>query len=134
MFPAFDSLNAALAAMDQVRAGLPSWVVYWMTWMSFVFASSFWFAFKHTPARWVLLVALITRPASTGIVYLLGTGAWGLSHILLWTPLMIYIWRRQYRSRFRDAYGVWLEILILTIVVSLVFDFYEVGLWIAGLF
>lgn len=129
VFPAYESFDAARAAMDAVRAGLDPRILNWMTWMSLVFASSLWFAVKHHPARWALLVGLLTKPASLGIVYLLGTEAWGLSHILLWTPLLIHLWRKRGRSRTRESYGFWLRALMITIVVSLGFDLYEVTGW-----
>lgn len=120
----------------QQATSLP--VQIWMNWMMLVFAFSIVFVWTRVSARYVLLTLLLSMPVSlviywtTGNVHLLG-----LSHILLWLPLLLLLWKRDFRSsadfRLTSFYGIWLTALSATIIVSLVFDVRDVILVVLGM-
>ncbi len=60
------------------------------------------------------------------------SGYWGLSHIVLWTPLLIYIALRAPMINWRSVSGVWLMVFVATITVSLVLDYRDAFLWLLG--
>ena len=127
--PVYDSYRAAEAAMDSSAAGLDPWVRYWMQWMTFAFLSSVWFVLGQAPARWVLLVGVATKFTSVAVVMLFGVAAWSLAHVLLWIPLFFYLARRRPGFMTHRGYSVWIHALMITILVSLGFDAYELYLW-----
>ena len=64
--------------------------------------------------------------ALTGTVHLLG-----ITHLILWTPLLVYLVKNEMRTdgfRATTPYGVWVLLLVATIVTSLVFDVRDVTL------
>ena len=130
MVPAYESLDAALAAQRAFTADLPQWVHLWMRWMEFVFLSSLWFLLARIEARWVLATAIATTVVAFLVGYLFGwSGLWGAVHVVLWTPLVIYLWRRRPPLAERSGYGIWVHALMATIVVSLAFDIVDATRW-----
>ena len=128
--PYYESWAATLAAKNAYVAGLPAWVHNWMAWMRFAFGSALWFALARVEARWALAVGFATLLAGTALAYFIGWGPlWGTVHIILWTPLMIYLYVTRGPFSFRDAYGLWVRTLIVTIAISLVFDVRDVYLY-----
>jgi len=127
--PIYQGWAATQAAKQAYVAGLPDWVHAWMGWMEFAFASSLWFALARVEARWVFLVGFATLYAGAALAYFIGWGPyWGAVHIVLWGPLGVYLYIRRDPFSFRDAYGLWLRALIVTIAISLIFDTRDVVL------
>ena len=102
----------------------------WMNWMLAVFAASILFVWKYPPARFALVAFVLS--ALLGLLifkitkepYLLG-----ISHIILWGPLAIYIYKTVVRAKefeFKSIYGIWIILLLSTIVISLIFDVKDV--------
>jgi len=121
--PAYEGLAAAMEAQEVYIAGLPGWVQAWMNWMAFAFLSAVWFAFRHKEARWALVVAAATLALSLLVGYLFGwSRLWGAVHIVVWTPFVIYLLRRRPQLRTRAGFAVWANLLLMTMIVSLVFD------------
>ncbi|MFQ5660392.1 MAG: hypothetical protein ACE5GZ_08185 [Gammaproteobacteria bacterium] len=128
--PYYETWAATVAAKGVYVSDLPDWVRNWMTWMRFAYASSFWFAWSRVEARWALTVGISTLYVATGLAYFVGWGLlWGSVHILLWTPLMIYLFLRRGAFNMNDAYSIWLHGLMTTIFVSLIFDIRDVFLY-----
>lgn len=132
MSPAFESLNAAMAAQQAYMAGLPQWVQLWVSWMTFAMLSGLWFLGERRETRMVLLVAVLTGVCSMAIGYYFGwSRLWGLVHVVLWTPLLVWLWRRRPAPGL-GAYSLWVWALMLTIAVSLVFDYIDVARYFSG--
>ena len=133
MEPFYASWQAMADAREAYLAASPAWVQTWMGWMSFAFVSSLWFALARAEARWVLLVGIATVPVSNVILYLFGVSRiWGLGHILLWTPLLIYLIKRRPGFDHRSAFSVWLHALMATVAISLAFNAVDVARWALG--
>lgn len=118
-------------------AELPSWVQIWMDWMMVIFLSSLFFVWKHKGARWVALSLILSMPLGILVFYLSNTvHLLGIVHLLLWSPILIYIMRVEFKSddfKLRSPYGVWTILLMVTIVISLLFDIRDLIIVMMGL-
>ena len=120
------AINAVTSPMVQM----------WMNWMLVIFALSILFVWNYPVARFALAAFVLS--AVVGLVifkftkepYLLG-----LSHIMFWTPLAIYMYRNVVnRETFKpqSVFGIWVILLLTTILISLVFDVMDVVLVLLG--
>ena len=132
-----EELNAAIMAETNANVQL------WMNWMFVIFAASILFVWKFKSARWALAAFVGTMIIGFGIwkmssnVHLLG-----IAHLILWTPLAIYLWRQVLSGPARagnpatglysKAHLFWAALLLLTIIISLVFDVRDVFLVLTG--
>ncbi|MEO0647901.1 MAG: hypothetical protein AAFZ17_17400 [Cyanobacteria bacterium J06650_10] len=105
---------------------LPRTTQNWMLWMNVVFLVGLLFVFSHESARWVLAAYVVCFPVAVPFyIYTKDIAMLGVSHILLWTPLLIYLpLAAAEDSAFSllSLYGVWMVLLMLTITISVVFD------------
>ncbi len=56
----------------------------------------------------------------------------GLSHVLVWTPVLIYLGRQWTSFDRRTLFGAWVTVLIVTNGISLAFDYVDVVRYFAG--
>ena len=111
------------------------WVGIWMNWMLIVNAAALLFVIWKVEVRWAII-------AMIGNVVLMGwlfdqvgyTRLLGLAHIVFWTPLAIYLWRRlpHVPMNTRFGYGIYLRVLLATVFVSLCFDYVDVARYLLG--
>ncbi|MBO6543658.1 MAG: hypothetical protein JJ939_02485 [Alphaproteobacteria bacterium] len=130
MFTEFmDAWAIAQVEQDAYVAALPQWVQLWMNWMILVLGvGAIVFSIFKVEARWLLLAMLLTVPATMMMgVYVGWNGLWGLTHILLWPPVVIYMARRLSLIEVRSVYGAWYVLALGTMVISLIFDIKDVG-------
>lgn len=131
--PHYESWAATMAAKDAYVAELPDWVRSWMTWMRFAFASSIWFAWSRVEARWAFAVGFATLYIAAAVAYFAGWNQlWGSVHIVVWGPLMVYLYLRRGPFSKGDAYSIWVRGLMATIFASLLFDVRDVFLYFTG--
>jgi|TARA_R110002049_G_scaffold10127_2_gene50287 hypothetical protein len=109
----------------------PTWVAWWLNWLfigAFVlpFALLIW-----RQSRVVGLVTLLSSFLAAAAVYgLFGQLGYvkllGLPHVLIWTPLVAYLYRKQGK----DYMPVWprriIWVVMVTITISLAFDYVDV--------
>lgn len=115
--------------LDQVLQQ-PWWLQAWIFWLVVVNTAAvvFW---RRIEARWVLLAWTLNLPLITLLYERFGyTRILGLSHILCWTPLLVYLWRR--RPWPGGAYGKWLATLFVTNLASLAIDYLDVVRYLLG--
>lgn len=124
----------ALQAFSADLQTAPQWVQLWVSWMTLVMALAFVFAFFRKEARVAALVIVLTIPAMVGLHAAIGfVRLLGVVHVVLWTPLMIYLWRRRAHWRVKDTIaGKYLLVLFVTMMISLVFDYADVARWLLG--
>ncbi|MCF6275345.1 MAG: hypothetical protein L3J05_06245 [Robiginitomaculum sp.] len=111
-----------------VKAG-PAWVYYWVNFMGLLFMLSIPFSFKRVEARWLAISTLVVAPIVMFSLYhkfgyqrVLG---WG--HIIAWTPVLIYLWKRRDSWRIRESIsGKWIALTFAIMLVSLAFDIPDV--------
>ncbi|NNE37293.1 MAG: hypothetical protein HKN08_03225 [Gammaproteobacteria bacterium] len=116
--------------MNAQMAELPNWVQLWMNWMMFIFVLSIVFVWKHKGARWTLASIILSMPVAILVFHLSNTiHLLGIVHLLLWTPLLIYMVLKEIKSegfKFQSPYGVWAILLTATIAISLLFDIRDI--------
>lgn len=124
----------ALEAFAADLATAPLWVQYWVNFMGLAFAPAIPLAFKRVEARWALLVMALSIPAMAFLHSMVGyVRLLGIVHVVIWTPFVIYLWRRRDRWRIRETLsGKWIALLFATMIVSLVFDYADVARWLLG--
>lgn len=103
----------------------PIWLQAWVGWMMLLNTAALLFL-KHKQAKVVLavwvgnVITMAVLYEMVGYVRLLG-----LSHVIWWTPLVIYLFRQ--RKQFPTGAGAtWLWIVLLTNSASLVIDYLDV--------
>lgn len=149
----WDAWHEAGAANAAYAESLAPWVQVWIGVMTGVIRSSLFFILWRWEAFWVLLVGALTPVAATLLRMAMGEAyPPGFNHLILWTPLAVYILIRWWRywpggecfrpppedggeaglerlyvnirdSRiFRIAFGIWLTLVALILLASLGFD------------
>ena len=100
-------------------AAQPFWIAAWIYWMIFINGLSVCFV-GHSEGRWVLAAGI----ALLATMYLLSlrfgdSRILGLAHLVWWTPLVVYLFRR--RAGFGvGGFGGWARLLVLTNAAALV--------------
>ena len=118
------ALAEASAAQDAYVAALPMWVQYWMYWMMAVlFAAPLIFVFTRVEARWLVLAMVATVVSTMALGMAVGWNKlWGVTHLVFWTPVVVYYIKRWPVVEKRSVFGVWFVLALATMIVSLVFD------------
>ncbi len=109
----------------------PLWLQGWVGWMMLLNTAALLFL-RTTEGR-VVLACWIANIITMSVLYeLFGyVRLLGLSHVIWWTPLVIYLFAR--RNRFGGgALRVWLWVLLLTNTTSLVIDYIDVFRYFMG--
>ncbi len=106
--------------------GEPLWLQAWVGWLVIVNTASLLFS-ARVEARWVLAAWLCN------LVFMSALYEWngynrllGLSHVVWWTPLLVYLFRRRELVPRAGAFGRWIRILVLSDAASLVIDYVDV--------
>ena len=105
----------------------------WVYWLMIVNTASILFVIHRVEARWVL-AAWVANLFLMGFLYdTFGyTRILGLSHIVLWTPLLVYLWRRRSEIDASSWGGRYLWVLFITNFVSLIFDYVDLVRYFLG--
>jgi hypothetical protein len=109
----------------------PFWLKLWIFWMVFLNSASLFFV-KRAEGRWVLAAWLGNLFTMNRLFEAFGyTRILGLSHVLWWTPLLVYLFRR--RASFGEgAFGGWARWLVITLAASLAIDYVDIARWALG--
>ena len=123
------ALQAAQASQADYIAALPQWVQLWMNWMLIVLGiGSLGFSIFRVEARWLFLAFFTSIVATMALGMTIGwNGLWGGTHLLFWTPAVIYLWRRLPGIDTNSIYGIWYLLALATMIVALVFDAKDVA-------
>ena len=122
-------LQAAQASQADYIVALPQWVQLWMNWMLIVLGvGSLVFSIFRVEARWLFLAFFASIVATMALGMTIGwNGLWGGTHLLFWTPAVIYLLRRLPSINTNGIYGNWYLLALATMIVSLVFDAKDVA-------
>lgn len=119
-----------------INAATSPEVKIWMNWMLVIFLSSIFFVWKHRTAWAVLVTMLLSLPLAVYIFNLTqSVPLIGLAHIALWPPLAIFLILKELKGKtaqLKTPYGVYIVLLLITIAISLFFDFRDAILIVLG--
>ncbi len=120
-----------------IVAQQPQWVQIWMNVLSF---GAFLLPVSLLIWRQTRLTALITVIGSglgaAGVLLIFNQLGYvrlmGLGHAVFWTPLAWYLWRQQARADIAEAPRWIIRFVLMTIVISLAFDYADVLRYLLG--
>ena len=109
----------------------PFWLKVWIFWMVFLNSASILFV-RRAEGRWVLVAWLASLVMMNRLFDEFGyTRILGLAHVLCWSPLVVYLFRR--RASFGEgAFGGWARWLAITNAASLAIDYVNLARWALG--
>ncbi len=105
---------------------MPLWIQIWVGWLTIINSFSIVFIFTRAETRWALVAWIVAASSVTAIFALQGqemTRLSGLGHIIGWTPLLVYLWRRRGEIYLTHLSGIYLHLLFLTNFISLTMDY-----------
>lgn len=115
----------------------PQWVQIWLNVLllgAFILPLSFLIWRQSRVAGIVTLMASVL--AAVSITWMYGQLGYvkllGLPHIVLWTPLAIYLWRQIRRADMPAWPRRLMSVSLAIIVISLMFDYVDVARWVLG--
>jgi len=127
---------------EQHIADGPQWIQWWLTWLMIINLAALLFLMRWQDGRirlghieaFAIIAAIFSAFLlmmwlfeNYGYVRLLGLG-----HIPFWTPLAIYLWIRLPHHPASSIFGVYLRLFLVTILISLAFDYTDVARYLAG--
>ncbi len=108
----------------------------WFWWLVLINSTAVLFVFTENEARWVLLTWLIHIWSLIFYESFLDEISYarfvGLSQIVLWTPLLIYIALRTRLINWQRFYGRYLMLLSLSNFLALLLNYRAFILWLLG--
>ena len=118
--------------IDRIAEG-PQWVYWWTR----VIDASNWllvlFAFYDRRARWALLAWVVNIVLILSLYNMFGyVRVLGLSHIIAWTPLLIYLLNKRQPFQSENWAGRYLYWFMAVISVSLIFDYIDLFRYFTG--
>ncbi len=121
-------------AFSEDLTAAPQWVQIWVNFMGVVLLASILFVRTRVEARWTLVALALTFPFMMWLYSRFGyQRILGLAHVIFWTPLVIYFWRRRAHWRVRETLGgKWVLLAFSTMCVSLVMDYADVVRYLLG--
>ena len=115
-----------LAELMQQSDAQPLLLSLWLDWLIFINLVPPLFFIRHLQARWVLYATLIMLALNFPLSLMFGfSKILALPHILVWTPLIAYLayqWKYNLLPE-RPLLKGWILLLMITNLISLVFDF-----------
>jgi hypothetical protein len=119
--------NFAMTLLDHI-ANEPFWLQLWINWLIVINVGGVFFCWTRVEPRWVVgtfLASALTMNALYGIYGY--EKILGLAHVIFWTPLCIYLFRRRYHIGRYGVTAVYLAIVFGTNLISLVIDYFDVA-------
>lgn len=122
--------------MLELFAHIQNAPVHWYLWMNMLGLFNFGaviFARHDIRARWVVAAMIGNIIFMTLLFKQFGySRILGLSHIVFWTPLIIYLWRKRESFMSHLWATRWLYAVIIVNTLSLLIDYTDVIRFIAG--
>lgn len=110
----------------------PSHLLLWVLWLIVVNSAALFFL-GRVEARAVLAAWVANAAFMIALAELNGYNRFlGLSHVVIWTPLLVYLWRRRRRFSSAATDDRWLRILFVTNALSLAVDVVDVCRYLLG--
>ena len=121
------------AYLHQAIMMQPLWLQIWVGWMGLINFGGALAFIKRAEAKWVLAAIIAAAIMMSWLYDQIGyQRLLGLPHVIFWTPLLIYLWRRRAQWDLSRLSGKWLLILFATNLTSLVIDYIDVARYLSG--
>lgn len=125
-------MNEPTTLMGHIMHQTPL-LVAWVWWLMVVNTASIVFVRRHVAARWVLAAWVVNFALMSGLFAAFGfTRILGLSHVLVWTPLLVYLWRCTPAAGAGSVITTWLLLLFVSNAISVVIDYVDVARFLFG--
>lgn len=129
-------METEILNLGQHIANEPIWLRAWVLWMVVVnLGIGIFIPFKwNRKEAWVIGGVMIANMAFMNFLYMeMGyTRLLGLSHVIFWTPMLVWLAPRLKRYGTGNAYGLALHTVFITDAISLLIDYVDVIRWIVG--
>ena len=110
----------------------PLWLRSWIFWMIGINLLCLAFL-RHKEARWVLVAWVGNLILMSALFELNGYNRLlGLSHVVWWTPLLVYLLLGRDRIPSAGAFATWVRVLFVTNAISLLVDYIDVARYLLG--
>lgn len=134
------SLDAAAAnelTITEAWPLLPAWVKIWSVWLFIVTLLSLVFIKQKPHGKWIaaLLLSLfaviivINQFFDPGVLTI---GLLSVLHVVFWTPVVIILTRSVSELEHKTLYGAWSIVLMISLWISLLFDYQAAAKWLFG--
>lgn len=110
----------------------PLFLQIWIFWLIVINTAGIFFL-RHPEARWVL-AAWVGSIALTTLLFEVNgyNRLLSLSHVVCWTPLLVYLHRRRPKISGESLFDGWVRTLFLSNVLALVIDYVDVVRYLLG--
>ena len=104
----------------------------WIIWLMIINSASFLYL-GRSEGKIIAAVWVCNAATMMGMYWLFGyVRLLGLSHVIWWTPLLIWLFPKVKNSLFSGHFAVWLKLLIASNFASLLIDYMDVARWALG--
>jgi len=140
MTPGFDGLFANSALLltpaTEMMPYLPAYVAIWVGWMVLTGLVTIIWSIRQRAARPLAAAWLGTFAAGPFLPSIIGEANFtyavmGIVHAVLWTPAIILTLMRRDRIEWRTRFGIWMTIVLATMIFSLIFDWRDSIAWLS---
>lgn len=142
--------NAALAVESQYSVGhgaldvfnkdgflaTPLWVQVWVVLLISTFVIGFYFAWKHSLARWAVGGFILSMTMGHTVFGLLNLpflgGSIAIMHLICWSPalLILLVKRPYFDANERVSFRVWSALIVNVLIFSFIFDIRDAAVYI----
>ncbi len=119
--------------MNEHMMASPTWLLIWLGIMGVTVMLAIPFAIKDWRARWAIIAMIGNVIVMSALFEKFGfTRILGLAHIIFWTPLLAYLWKKRKTYPERIWTNRWVRLAMIVILISLLFDYTDVIRWLLG--
>ena len=124
-------------SFEEAIATQPTWIQIWVSWMGIAILGTMTaLAFSKPTRQDSLIILAVTVPMYFAMMWLYDQFGYvrllGIVHVVLWTPLAIYLWQRLKNAAIVTPFRQVIWILLATILISLAFDYADVVRYVLG--
>ena len=124
-------------SFEEAVATQPQWVQVWVMILGLaILGSVIALLFQRPTRRDAIVIALVMVATVVAMQWLYGQVGYvrllGIVHVVLWTPLVFYLWRRLGDPEIAALFRQIVIVLIVFLLVSLAFDYVDVARYLLG--
>ena len=124
-------------SFEEALATQPMWIRLWVNWMGIAIIISIVVLLFSKVTRRDAAIILITNAIAFGSMQWLYQKVGyvrllGIVHVILWTPLALYLWQRLKVEEIGVPYRQVIWLLLATMIISLGFDYVDVARYLLG--